>query len=176
MTLSTTGKFLFCCSENSPIRVYKCGFATTQKAYENNVFPLFKSLDRLEDIISKSSGKYLLGNELTEADIRLYVTIVRFDPVYVQHFKTNIGTIRYKYVVSLPVAVIYNDSYPRLNSWLKHLYWEVPGFKESTNFHHIKAHYMTSHVSVCSCLIFELIQINPHGIVCAGPIPHVEPL
>jgi glutathionyl-hydroquinone reductase len=78
------------------IRVYKCGFATTQKAYENHVFPLFKSLDRLEDILTKSSGKYLLGNELTEADIRLYVTIVRFDPVYVQHFKTNIGSIRHQ--------------------------------------------------------------------------------
>jgi putative glutathione S-transferase len=78
-------------------RVYKSGFATTQKAYENNVFPLFKSLDRLEEMLSKSSGKYLLGNELTEADIRLYVTIIRFDPVYVQHFKCNIGSIRHKY-------------------------------------------------------------------------------
>lgn len=77
--------------------VYKCGFATTQQAYENNVFPLFKSLDRLEEMLAKSSGKYLLGDELTEADIRLYVTIVRFDPVYVQHFKCNIGTIRHKY-------------------------------------------------------------------------------
>ena len=82
---------------NTYNRVYKCGFATTQQAYENNVFPLFKSLDRLEEMLTKSSGKYLLGTELTEADIRLYVTIVRFDPVYVQHFKTNIGTIRHKY-------------------------------------------------------------------------------
>jgi len=79
-------------------RVYKCGFATTQTAYENHVFPLFKSLDRLEEMLTKS--KYLLGDELTEADIRLYVTIIRFDPVYVQHFKTNIGTIRHKYSLS----------------------------------------------------------------------------
>src|SRR5579859_293235 len=100
--------------------VYKCGFATTQQAYENNVFPLFKSLDRIEDMLSKS--KYLLGDELTEADIRLYPTIVRFDPVYVQHFKTNIGTIRH--------------NYPKINAWLKHLYWQVPGFKETTNFMH----------------------------------------
>src|SRR5271169_4655551 len=126
-------------------RVYKCGFATTQQAYENNVFPLFKSLDRLEEMLSKSSGKYLLGSELTEADIRLYVTIVRFDPVYVQHFRTNIGTIRHKYSVT---HVRTYSSYPKLNAWLKHLYWEVPGFKETTNFHHIKAHYMTSHPSV----------------------------
>jgi len=131
--------------------VYKCGFATTQEAYENHVFPLFKSLDRLEEMLAKSAGKYLLGNELTEADIRLYPTIVRFDPVYVQHFKTNIGTIRH--------------NYPKINAWLKHLYWEIPGFKETTNFTHIKAHYMTSHKS-----------INPHGIVAAGPIPHIEEL
>ena len=129
-------------------RVYKCGFATTQQAYENNVFPLFKSLDRLEEMLSKSSGKYLLGNELTEADIRLYVTIIRFDPVYVQHFKCNIGTIRHKYLPSFKMKLMV--SYPKLNAWMKHLYWEIPGFKETTNFTHIKAHYMMSHPSVSS--------------------------
>jgi hypothetical protein len=98
-TLSTTGSFPVVLQANPS--VYKCGFATTQKAYENNVFPLFKSLDRLEEMLSKSSGKYLLGNDLTEADIRLYVTIIRFDPVYVQHFKCNIGTIRHKYIHSV---------------------------------------------------------------------------
>jgi putative glutathione S-transferase len=75
-------------------RVYKTGVATTQKAYENHVYPLFKSLDRLEEILAKS--KYLFGDTLTEADIRLYVTIIRFDVVYVQHFKCNIGMIRYE--------------------------------------------------------------------------------
>jgi Glutathione S-transferase, C-terminal domain len=96
-TPSITGSFPLVLHTNPS--VYKCGFATTQKAYENNVFPLFKSLDRLEEMLSKSSGKYLLGNDLTEADIRLYVTIIRFDPVYVQHFKCNIGTIRHKYIL-----------------------------------------------------------------------------
>ncbi len=72
--------------------VYKAGFATSQKAYEAAVIPLFESLDRLEKILT---GKdYLVGNELTEADIRLFVTIVRFDPVYVDHFMCNIRTIR----------------------------------------------------------------------------------
>ena len=78
--------------------VYKAGVATTQKAYENHVFPLFKSLDRLEEILSNS--KYLMGDDLTEADIRLYVTIIRFDVVYVQYFKCNIGMIRYEYIPS----------------------------------------------------------------------------
>ena len=72
--------------------VYKSGFASTQKAYEAAVLPLFASLDRLEDILK---GKdYLVGNQLTEADVRLFVTIVRFDPVYVGHFKCNLRTIR----------------------------------------------------------------------------------
>ena len=72
--------------------MYKAGFATTQTAYEAAVKPLFESLDRLEKILE---GKdYLVGDQLTEADIRLFVTIVRFDPVYVGHFKCNIRTIR----------------------------------------------------------------------------------
>ncbi len=72
--------------------VYKAGFATSQKEYEAAVIPLFESLDRLEKILT---GKdYLVGNQLTEADVRLFVTIVRFDPVYVGHFKCNIRTIR----------------------------------------------------------------------------------
>ena len=75
--------------------MYKAGFATSQQAYEAAVVPLFESLDRLEKILE---GKdYLVGGQLTEADIRLFVTIIRFDPVYVGHFKCNLRTIRYGY-------------------------------------------------------------------------------
>ncbi|CAE6446320.1 unnamed protein product [Rhizoctonia solani] len=100
--------------------VYKCGFATTQEAYESAVGPLFQSLDRLEKMID--GKEYYIGDRLTEADIRLYTTIVRFDPVYHGHFKTNLGSIRH--------------NYPNINRWMKNLYWNVPAFKETTNFEH----------------------------------------
>lgn len=130
--------------------VYKSGFATTQEAYEENVTTLFKSLDRVENILAKSDGPYLLGKEFTEADLRLYPTIVRFDPVYVQHFKCNIGMIRY--------------NYPHIHKWLQHLYWDIPGFKETTHFDHIKFHYTKSH-----------LKYNPYGITALGPLPHILP-
>lgn len=76
--------------------VYKSGFATTQEAYEKNVKAVFESLDRIESMLQKSKTGYLLGGDFTEADLRLYPTIVRFDPVYVQHFKCNIGMIRHE--------------------------------------------------------------------------------
>lgn len=129
--------------------VYKSGFASTASAYESNVKPLFESLDRLEKMLD---GKdYLVGNQLTEADVRLYTTIVRFDPVYVGHFKCNIGTIRH--------------DYPNLNRWLKNLYWNNAAFKDTTDFEHIKKHYYMSHA-----------QINPTRIVPVGPLPAIEPL
>lgn len=104
--------------------VYKAGFAPNQETYDKNVVPLFKALNRIEEVIQKNGGSYVLGSEMTELDLRLYPTICRFDAVYVQHFKCNLGTIRH--------------DYPVLNAWLKHLYWEVKGFKESTDFKHIK--------------------------------------
>ncbi|GAA5826930.1 hypothetical protein JCM3770_006309 [Rhodotorula araucariae] len=131
--------------------VYKCGFATTQEAYESNLYPLFDSLDRLEKMLG-DGRKYIAGSDqLTEADVRLYTTIVRFDPVYAQHFKTNLGTVRH--------------NYPNLNKWLKNLYWNFPAFKETTNFEHIKYHYTKSHP-----------QINPTRITAVGPKPDIEPL
>ncbi|KDN51383.1 hypothetical protein K437DRAFT_221603 [Tilletiaria anomala UBC 951] len=130
--------------------VYKCGFASKQEAYEANIKPLFKSLDRIESILSDGRD-YLIGNKLTEADIRLYTTIIRFDPVYVGHFKCNLNTIR--------------AGYPEIHRWLRQLYWSVPGFKETTRFDHIKAHYYQSHS-----------QINPTRIVPSGPAPDILPL
>jgi len=129
--------------------VYRAGFATQQEAYETAVKIVFAGLDKVEKILT---GKdYLVGGRLTEADVRLWVTIIRFDPVYVGHFKCNFRTIR--------------DGYPAINAWMKTLYWKNPAFKDSTNFDHIKTHYYWSHP-----------QINGTRIVPVGPIPHIEPL
>jgi putative glutathione S-transferase len=129
--------------------VYKTGFARSQEAYEANFRPLFSSLDRLEAILKGKN--YLIGDTLTEADVRLWVTIIRFDPVYVGHFKCNKTTIR--------------DGYPELNRWMKNLYWKSDAFKNATNFDHIKTHYYWSHP-----------HINPTRVVPVGPEPHIQPL
>ncbi|KAI8618626.1 glutathione S-transferase omega-like 2 [Chytriomyces sp. MP71] len=117
--------------------VYKSGFATTQDAYERNVQILFSGLDRVESILKTQD--YLVGNQLTEADIRLFTTIVRFDPVYHGHFKCNLKTITH--------------DYPAILRWLRTVY-QIPGVKETVDFQHIKAHYYMSH-----------LQINPNQIV-----------
>ena len=110
---------------------------------------LFKSLDRIENALVTSSTPYLLSSPtITEADVRLYTTIARFDPVYVQHFKCNIRDIR--------------SGYPALHKWLRHLYWDIPAFKETTQWEHIKKHYTKSHG-----------QINPLGITPVGPLPDI---
>ncbi|KAF1848646.1 uncharacterized protein K460DRAFT_276582 [Cucurbitaria berberidis CBS 394.84] len=129
--------------------VYKAGFVRTQEDYEKNVVPLFAALNKLETLVHANGGPYILGETLTELDLLAYPTIVRFDTVYVQHFKTNLGTIRH--------------DYPVLNNWLKNLYWNVEGFKESTDFQHIKENYTKSHG-----------DINPLSITPLGPYPDVE--
>ncbi|WVO14871.1 hypothetical protein L204_102510 [Cryptococcus depauperatus] len=130
--------------------VYKSGFATNQQAYETAVTALAKALDRVDGIL-KDGREYLVGGRLTEADIRLYTTIVRYDPVYYVHFKCNFGLIRH--------------DYPHLHKWLQRLYWKNSAFKDTTNFAHIKEHYYYSH-----------IQINPSRIVPYGPNVDIEPL
>jgi putative glutathione S-transferase len=109
--------------------VYKAGFAPDQETYDQNVIPVFAALNRLEDIIHQNGGPFLLGEELTELDIRLFTTAIRFDTVYHQHFKCNLGSIRH--------------DYPNMNNWMKNLYWNVKGFKESTDFRHIKENVCT---------------------------------
>ena len=120
--------------------VYKAGFATTQDAYEAPVHALFEALDWLEDILSKS--RYLTGDRLTEADWRLFTTIVRFDQVYHGHFKCNRRRI---------------VDYPNLWGWARELY-QVPGVAGTADMEPIRQHYHYSHDT-----------INPHRIVPIGP-------
>ncbi|KAG8940317.1 S-glutathionyl-(chloro)hydroquinone reductase [Tulasnella sp. 424] len=127
--------------------VYKAGFATSQSAYEEAVRHLFASLDRLEGMLKDKA--YLIGGRLTEADVRLFTTLVRFDPVYHGHFKCNIGSIRH--------------DYPNLNQWMRRMYWLNPAFKDSTDFHHITTGYYGQ-------------KSNPTHIIPLGPLPPIEPL
>jgi glutathionyl-hydroquinone reductase len=120
--------------------VYKAGFATTQAAYQEAIEPLFESLDWLEERLANQ--RYLCGDVLTEADWRLFTTLVRFDAVYVGHFKCNIRRI---------------VDYPALIAYVRRLY-TVPGVAETVNIDHIKRHYYGSHKT-----------INPTGIVPVGP-------
>ncbi|HSH26477.1 MAG TPA: glutathione S-transferase family protein [Wenzhouxiangella sp.] len=120
--------------------VYKAGFATSQSAYEEAVVPLFETLDELEARLDEN--RYLCGSRLTEADWRLFTTLVRFDAVYHGHFKCNIRRI---------------DDYPNLSNYLTELY-QMPGIAETVDFHAIKLHYYGSHGT-----------INPNYIVPLGP-------
>ena len=120
--------------------VYRAGFATTQEAYAEAFGDLFKALDEIEARLSRA--RYLAGDRLTEADWRLFTTLVRFDPVYVGHFKCNLRRI---------------VDYLNLSNYLRELY-QVPGVAGTVNFEHIKRHYYMSHP-----------QINPTRIVPLGP-------
>ncbi|MFY9991665.1 MAG: glutathione S-transferase family protein [Rhodoplanes sp.] len=120
--------------------VYRAGFATTQAAYEEAFLSLFGALDAIEQRLA--SHRYLIGGVITEADIRLFTTLVRFDAVYVGHFKCNLRRIA---------------DYPNLSNYLRDLY-QTPGFGETVNLDHIKRHYYGSHR-----------QINPTAIVPLGP-------
>ncbi|MEP5760840.1 MAG: glutathione S-transferase family protein [Litoreibacter sp.] len=129
--------------------VYRAGFATTQEAYETGVVPLFESLDWLEGILAEN--RYLMGDRLTEADWRLFTTLVRFDLVYHLHFKCNRARI---------------IDYPNLWAYTRELY-QMPGIAETTNFEHIVRHYHYSHESISPNRILPINPIldwaAPHG-------------
>ncbi|KAJ2382146.1 S-glutathionyl-(chloro)hydroquinone reductase [Coemansia sp. RSA 2559] len=126
--------------------VYKTGFASTQDAYEKHCVPLFQSLDRIERILAEN--EFLLGTRLTEADIRLFTTIVRFDPVYHGHFKCNLKQIA--------------TGYPNILRWTREVY-QLPGIKDTVNMEHIKRHYYMSHT-----------QINPNQVVPLNNGPDLD--
>ncbi|KAI5123230.1 hypothetical protein M0805_001319 [Coniferiporia weirii] len=128
--------------------VYRSGFASTQEAYEKAVTDVFAALDRVEKLLEGTD--FLVGGRLTEADVRLYVTIVRFDVAYHGQFKCNLRTIR--------------GGYSNIHRWLRKLYWTNPAFKSTTNFDHIKTSY------------YSMKDLNPKCIVPLGPVPYVEPL
>ncbi|WP_333614436.1 glutathione S-transferase family protein [Psychrobacter sp.] len=136
--IDTINEFVYSAVNNG---VYKAGFATTEAAYKEAVVTLFDALDTLEARLADQ--RYLLGDTITEADWRLFTTLVRFDAVYVGHFKCNIRRI---------------VDYPNLWSYLRDLY-QVPGIAETVSIEHIKAHYYTSHAN-----------INPTRIIPVGPV------
>ncbi len=121
--------------------VYKAGFATAQGPYEEAFDALFESLDWLEERLGRQ--RYLCGPQITEADWRLFTTLLRFDPVYVGHFKCNLRRVA---------------DYPNLSGFLRELY-QRPGVAATCNLKHIKRHYYESHRAV-----------NPTGIVPKGPV------
>jgi putative glutathione S-transferase len=125
--------------------VYRSGFARKQAAYSSAVRRLFDALDRVEGILAKS--RYLCGDALTEADVRLFTTLVRFDAVYVTHFKCNIRRL---------------VDYPNLSAYARDIY-QIPGVAETVNMEHITRHYFESHR-----------HINPFGIVPEGPVLDFE--
>lgn len=120
--------------------VYRTGFATTQEAYEEAFRHLFDALDEIERRLS--GQRYLVGDRPTEADWRLFTTLIRFDAVYVGHFKCNLRRIA---------------DYPNLSNYVRDLY-QTPGVAETVDLGHIKRHYYGSHK-----------EINPTGIVPLGP-------
>eukprot|EP01054_Gregarina_sp_Poly1_P003332 Gregarina_sp_Poly_1__3331@NODE_195_length_11596_cov_85_481395_g174_i0_p3_GENE_NODE_195_length_11596_cov_85_481395_g174_i0NODE_195_length_11596_cov_85_481395_g174_i0_p3_ORF_typecomplete_len324_score31_80GST_N_2/PF13409_6/3_1e24GST_C_2/PF13410_6/1_7e19GST_C/PF00043_25/1_8e12GST_C_3/PF14497_6/2_4e09GST_C_5/PF16865_5/8_6e06GST_C_6/PF17171_4/8_5e03GST_C_6/PF17171_4/0_0061GST_N_3/PF13417_6/0_13Glutaredoxin2_C/PF04399_13/0_15_NODE_195_length_11596_cov_85_481395_g174_i04871458 len=120
--------------------VYKAGFATSQEAYNPAVQTVFAGLDKLEAVLSKQ--RYLTGDQFTEADIRLFVTLIRFDAVYVTHFKCDYQRL---------------SDYPNLHSYTRDIY-QMPGIQATVNFPHIRTHYFCSHKT-----------INPSSIISIGP-------
>lgn len=127
--------------------VYKVGFASTQEVYDKEVDTLFAALDRIEKTLSDGRDYLVPEIGLSEADIRLYPTLIRFDAAYHTLFKCNLRMIRH--------------DYPHIHRYLRALYWDYPAFKDYSNFRHIKSGYASVRGS--------------NGIVPKGPLPHILP-
>ncbi|MEO0671396.1 MAG: glutathione S-transferase family protein [Pseudomonadota bacterium] len=129
--------------------VYRCGFASTQSAYDKAADALFETMADVEDRLARS--RYLVGDHITEADVRLFPTLIRFDPVYHIHFKCS----RKRLI-----------EYPNLWGYTRELF-QIPEFRETINFHHIRHHYFESHESVNPTRIVaqmpEMDLLAPHG-------------
>lgn len=130
--------------------VYKIGFAGTQEAYETHIIPLFEALDRAEKHLQDPKHRpFVFGKHVTEADVRLYTTLIRFDAAYFTMFRCNLRMIRdEKY-------------YPQLHRWLRNLYWRNEAFKKTTAFEQIKKGY---------------VKASKQNILPMGPLPHILPL
>jgi putative glutathione S-transferase len=151
--------------------VYRTGFASTQEAYEFSLFPLFEGLDRVEEHLADPAHQpYLFGENITDADIRLYSTLIRFDVAYFSSFKCNLKMIRYEY--------------PRLHTWLRNLYWD-PENKFNGAFRDTVRFDLVSHC----CRLEELRKslttsqykqqyayATVSKVYSKGPIPHILPL
>jgi len=140
--IDRTNEFVYTDINNG---VYRAGFATTQEAYDEAVTALFDALDELEQRLSDQD--YLVGNRLTEADVRLFTTLIRFDLVYVGHFKCNLRRL---------------IDYPNLSAFVRRIY-DLPGVSETIDIDFIKTHYYGSHR-----------HINPTGVVPKGPIDWIR--
>ncbi|KAF2162791.1 hypothetical protein M409DRAFT_68794 [Zasmidium cellare ATCC 36951] len=142
--------------------VYKCGFATTQEAYDANIYPLFASLDRLEAHLSHPNHQpFLFGKHITEADIRLYTTLIRFDAAYHTIFQCNLKSLRH--------------DYPRLHLWLRRLYWDDTAltrgaFRDTTDFYAYRYGYAKARG--------RMLAKGHEGVVVvpAGPVVGIEAL
>ena len=151
--------------------VYKVGFASTQAAYEGHLFPLFEGLDRIEEHLADEAHQpYLFGKVITDADIRLYSTLIRFDVAYFSSFKCNLKMIRYEY--------------PRIHTWLRNLYWDPAGvtdgaFRDTVKFDLVSC-LSEDYVNAVANVMVQYKQQYAYATVSKvypkGPIPHILPL
>ncbi|CAJ2500780.1 Uu.00g036330.m01.CDS01 [Anthostomella pinea] len=141
--------------------VYKVGFAATQEAYDENIYPLFQSLDRLEGILERHGKPFLLGDHITDADVRLYTTLARFDVAYHSVFMCNLKSIRH--------------DYPRLHLWLRRLYWDQ-GEETGSAFHSTTAPWIGLYAQGYAQSKQKINPGQAAPVVPRGPAVLMEPL